>query len=387
MKILQVNKHYAPDYDGAPTSGTLQNIGGVEKVVVSYAEGLVNRGHKVRVLAGQARREGSQRYGLNGVDVTLTHSFGTLSSTPLSPRFFLDWKRACDWADIVHLHEPFPLSTLAAVTMTPKAPIVVSWHADIVRQKVLGRYLVRPLQKQLCQKADLILPTSMRLAQHSDVLSEFLERCRSLPIGIPLDRFEPSTSLNRDAEAVRARFGGRFGLTVGRLVYYKGLTVLLEALAKSPDVTFVIAGEGPQELELRTQVQALGLSDRVHVTGKFIPEAELAAWYNACDFFVMASTHNAEGFGIVQVEAMACGRPVVNTDLPTGVPEVSLDGETGFTAKAGDADSLANAISRLWNDPVQCKALGESAKKRAHSEFTESRMLGRLEEAYSKVLR
>lgn len=383
MRILHVVKHYAPNYNGGIGS-TRMNIGGVEKVVVDMTEGLAERGKQVRVLACQGRRAGGTRFIQAGVEVEIAASLGVRLSTPLSPAFFARWSSACAWADIIHVHEPFPLATLATAAWPTRKPVVVSWHADIVRQELLGRYIFRPLQRRLCNQAARILPTSRRLAEHSNVLRPFLAKCTPVPIGIPLDRFESTGASRRLADELRGRFG-RFGLAVGRLVYYKGLDILVEALARAPNVHFVIAGEGPLELGLRARTEALGIADRVTIIGSFIPNEDLPAWYQACEFVAMPSTSVAEGFGIVQIEAMASRKPVINSDLPTGVPEVSLHEQTGLTVSVGSVEELAAALHRLWHNPTEARAFGEAGRRRAHAEFTRSRMVDRLVEVYRKL--
>lgn len=383
MRILHVVKHYAPNYNGG-TDGARMNIGGVEKVVVDMTEGLAERGEQVRVLACQARRAGGTRFIQEGVDVEIAASMGVKLSTPLSPAFFMRWPSACAWADIIHVHEPFPLATLAAVVWPTRKPVVVSWHADIVRQELLGKYIFRPLQHRLCRRAARILPTSLRLAEYSNVLAPFLAKCTPVPIGIPLDRFEATEASRQLADELRSRFG-RFGLAVGRLVYYKGFDILIEALAQTPDIRFVIAGEGPLEQKLRARTEALGMADRVTIVGGFIPNEELPAWYQACEFLVMPSTSVAEGFGIVQIEAMASSKPVINTNLPTGVPEVSLHEQTGLTVSVGSTEELSAALRRLWQNPAEASTLGEAGHRRALEEFTRDRMVDRLVEVYKNL--
>jgi glycosyltransferase involved in cell wall biosynthesis len=244
---------------------------------------------------------------------------------------------------------------------------------------------VQSLQDRLCARAAVILPTSLRIARGSRILSKHLPKCVALPIGIDLTRFLAAPD-QRSVAALRARFGGRFALFVGRLVSYKGLDVLIEAMASSPDVRLVIAGEGPLEGALREQVKARNLDSRVIITGQYVPDAELPDWYAACEFFVMPSTAITEGFGIVQIEAMAAGRAVINTDLPTGVPEVSLEGVSGRTVAAGQARPLAAALTEIWSDEALRAKFGAAGRQRALEEFSESLMIDRLIAIYRDAL-
>ena len=384
MKILQVNKHFVPDYGGAENSG-YQNIGGVEKVVASFATGLAGRGHDVRVLACQGRRAPGVKWQSGQLAATITASFGTYLSTPLSTAFFTAWCRMRAWPDLVHIHEPFPLASLAPLIMRPPVPIVVSWHADISGKAAPLQKAVQSLQDRVCARATVILPTSLRLARGSRILSRHLPKCVALPIGIDLQRFLAAPDEQRVA-ALRARFGARFVLFVGRLVSYKGLDVLIDAMASSPDARLVIAGEGPLEGALREQVRTRRLQARVNISGRFVPDTELSDWYAACDFFVMPSTAITEGFGIVQIEAMASGRAVINTDLPTGVPEVSLDGISGRTVAPGKVQPLAAALTEIWSDAALRARFGAAGRQRAIEEFSEAMMIDRLIAIYRDAL-
>jgi glycosyltransferase involved in cell wall biosynthesis len=162
-------------------------------------------------------------------------------------------------------------------------------------------------------------------------------------------------------------------LFVGRLVYYKGLEVLLEAMRRCHG-SLVIAGEGPLEATLRSIVSANGLARRVQFAGR-VSDADLPALYRACDVFVLPSIAKTEAFGVVQIEAMAAGRPVVSTNLPTGVPWVNQDGVSGLVVPAGDPAALGAALERLLNDDALRLRLGERARLRAATMFSRERMV------------
>ena len=165
--------------------------------------------------------------------------------------------------------------------------------------------------------------------------------------GLPID-IGPTAAVLARADALRERAGGPILLFVGRLVPYKGLDVLLRALPGLEAQT-VIVGDGPLRGALETMVRELGIGDRVQLAGEVTDEERLA-WLHACAALVLPSITRQEAFGMVQLEAMLCGRPVVSTDLPTGVPWVNVHGETGFVVRAGDAASLRGALDRLVED-------------------------------------
>jgi rhamnosyl/mannosyltransferase len=162
-------------------------------------------------------------------------------------------------------------------------------------------------------------------------------------------------------------------LFVGRLVYYKGVDVLIDAMAHI-HATLLIVGEGPLEAELRRRAVVRGIQDRVVFLGEVAAES-LPAYYHASDVFVLPSVANTEAFGVVQLEAMAAGVPVVSTKLPTGVSWVNEDGVSGLLVAPGDPIALADSIGRLLADPVLRNRLGQNASRRAELLFSRDRMI------------
>jgi glycosyltransferase involved in cell wall biosynthesis len=215
----------------------------------------------------------------------------------------------------------------------------------------------------------------------SPCLREHRERCHVIPFGIPEKHFhQPS---EKAISAIRARHGDRIVLSVGRLVYYKGLNQLILAMAEVPG-RLLIAGTGPLLPDLLKLVRSLHLDDRVEFLGA-PDDDELRALYHAADVFVLASTARSEAFGLVQVEAMAAGTPVVNTSVDSGVPFVSVHGTTGLTVPPSDSKALAMAISSLLDDPQLRLQYGNAARFRAESMFRCSTMADRTLQMYQEV--
>ena len=195
--------------------------------------------------------------------------------------------------------------------------LVVTWHADILRQQLL-RPLYGPVQERLLAEAGAIIVATERHVTSSAFLPAVTSKCHVVPYGMDTAPYSHPSAVEAGRQR-RASWGNpdRVVLFLGRLVYYKGVPVLLDAMART-DATLVIAGEGRDREALQDQASRLGIADRVRFIGD-VPEADLPSVYHACDVFVLPSTAAAEGFGLVQLEAMACGKPVVSTTLPTGV--------------------------------------------------------------------
>jgi rhamnosyl/mannosyltransferase len=262
---------------------------------------------------------------------------------------------------------------------------VAHYHSDIVRQKrLLAAY--RPFLERFLDRVDLIVTSSPNLIRGSEFLAPRAAKCRVVPFGLPTARLTATERAVGRAEELRAQHAGRkIVLFVGRLVYYKGVDVLVRAMLQV-DADLVLVGGGPLEPGLRELVRAGGLAGRV----AFLPaqvDDELMAWYHAADVFCLPSVARSEAFGLVQIEAHAAGTPVVSTDLPTGVPYANPHGVTGLTVPPGDAEALAAALNRLLADDDLRLRLGRQARERALREFTVPRMVEGTLSIYSEALR
>ncbi|MFL5537386.1 MAG: glycosyltransferase, partial [Longimicrobiaceae bacterium] len=184
-----------------------------------------------------------------------------------------------------------------------------------------------------------------------------------------------------EVERLRARYGPRIVLAAGRLVYYKGFEYLVRAMRRV-DAHLLIAGDGPLLGDLRRAAAEAGVEAKVTLLGR-VPD--LRPLYHAADVFALPSVARSEAFGIVQMEAMACGVPVVNTALDTGVPFVSPHGVTGLTVPPADAEALADALSRILDDAALRERLGRAGRERVAGELSAGRMARRTLALYRAV--
>jgi rhamnosyl/mannosyltransferase len=261
---------------------------------------------------------------------------------------------------------------------------VIWHHADLLRPWWAPHTYGR-LQRALYRRADCVIVSSPALAADSPLVAQ-ARRVAVIPFGIPLERYRRSDPAEQARiDRIRAGAPGPRVLFVGRFVYYKGVQLLIEAMAKCPG-TLVLIGEGPLEAELRQRTVALGLQDRVLFVGR-VSDDELPAYYRASDVFVLPSVAKTEAFGVVQVEAMAAGLPVVSTNLPTGVPWVNQDGLTGLVVEPGDAGALAGAIGALLGDADFRSRLARQAAARAEALFSRQRMIDRFRDVIETTIR
>lgn len=357
MRLLQVNKLYYPE------------IGGVETVVQQIAEGLNGRTH-MKVLCCARKGRGEERK-VNGVDVVYSSSLGTFWSMPISFKFLANMRRMGRDADAMICHMPFPLGDLGYMLSGFKGRLYIWWHADPVRHRKI-MWLYGPLMRAFLRRAKRIFVATRYHIESAEALHPFRDKCTVIPFGIDEDEYRvpPGNSPLAGCETVKVLF-------VGRLVYYKGLDILLRAFEQVLGAELFIAGAGPMEQQLKDYALGSRISGRIHFLGD-PGTAMIKSCFRDCDIFVLPSVANSEAFGIVQLEAMACGKPVINTALDTGVPDVSLDGVSGITVQPGSVEQLAAAMQRLVDDEALRLSYGQGGLQRVRSEFSQKHMMDRL---------
>lgn len=356
LKILHAAKFYPPVR------------GGMETVVGDLCDGTSGE-WDVRVVAANDRPQTvEERSG--EVEVVRAATFGSANSVPLCPSLATHlWRKP---ADCVVLHEPNPIAGSALFLRTPARRLVVWHHSDLLRPwwapPTYGR-----IQRALYRRAECVIVSSPNLAAASSLVQR-ARRIVVIPYGIRIERYRHLDARQRaTVDKLRATTAGPRALFVGRFVYYKGVDVLLDAMARCAG-TLLIVGDGPLEPALRQRAIALGIKDRVVFAGR-VSDEDLPAYYQASDVFVLPSIALTEAFGVVQIEAMAAGLPVVSTNLPTGVPWVNQDGVSGLVVPPGDASALADAVGRLLANAELRGRLGRNASARAGDLFSLDRMI------------
>ncbi len=365
LQVLHVGKYYPP------------HMGGIETHLEALC-GELRKSADVRVIVASDDRSGVEET-LESVPVSRVPTWLTLVSTPLCPAMVA--RIRAFRGDILHLHFPNPMAVLAYLASGYRGSVVVTYHSDMVRQKILGP-LFEPFLDAALRRSSAIITTSPNYLRTSRVLARHQERCHVIPLGIAIEDFDhcdPDAS-----EAIRRQYGDRLIVSVGRLVYYKGFEYLIRAMTQVQG-KLLIVGEGPLRNKLGALASELGVADRVVFLGK-IDHDRLVACYHAAQVFVMASIARSEAFGIAQIEAMAAGLPVVNTNLDSGVPFVSLHQRTGLTVPPADPDALAAAINQLLQNPELRASLGRAAHLRAVEEFSLESMASRTFSLYERIL-
>jgi glycosyltransferase involved in cell wall biosynthesis len=355
VRILHVGKFYPPVR------------GGMETVLAALCEGTARR-WQVRALVahGGVRTVRERRAGVEVIRVGTLARAWSVSVGPALAREL--WRERFD---CVVLHEPNPAAGTLLALHTPAPHLVVWHHSDIVRPAWADATYGR-VQRALYRRAARVIVSAPPLARSRSVA--VARQVEVVPYGVALEPLlTATTSPNGRLAGALSGLPPPRVLFVGRLVYYKGLGVLLDAMAATR-ASLVIAGEGPLEAPLRRRAAELGLAGRVGFLAGLADE-DVHRLYRACDVLVLPSTERTEAFGLVQVEAMASGLPVVSTDVPTGVPWVNEHGVTGLVVPRDDAGALAGGLERLLGDPPLRAALGRAGRRRAIERFSAQRMV------------
>ena len=328
------------------------------------------------LVAARARRT-SVRLVHAGVEVRAAELCRVLSM-PVAPSMPA-WLRRLQ-ADIVHVHMPYPLGELSALVAADNRPIVVSYHADIVRQAWLAPLYV-PIANTILRRAAAVVVGSDAMLAGSPLLRQARDRGHVVPYGIDTSRFDPARVSETARQGVRDRFGTPLVVAVGRLVYYKGLDLLIDGVAGLP-VSLAIVGSGPIKSSLVAHARD---NPRVHFVGE-VSDEELVTLLAAADCYVLASTSRAESFGLATVEAQAMQVPAVVTDIGTGTTDAIADRMTGIAVRPGKPDALADGIRWILADEARRKNLGLAARQRAVEKHSEQVQADRMLAVYRDVL-
>lgn len=369
MRVLHVGKYFPPE------------PGGIERFLDALTLEQVRQGLEVTVLAHDRRRSDVESSA--GRRVHRCRSHGQLMFTPLAPSWPMRLAQviAEQQPDLLHLHLPNP-SAFAALLLPSarRLPWVLHWHADVpFDAEHAGLRLAYPMyaafERRMLARSAAVIATSDAYLNASRALTGFRARCHVVPLGL-------GPAPPRGAARAWPADGLRV-LAVGRLSYYKGFDRLIEAVAEVPDISLLIVGSGEQSTALQRLIDARGLGHRVSLQAG-LNDADVEACYHACDVLCLPSIDRAEAFGLVLLEAMRAGKPVVASRLTgSGMVEVVADGETGLQVAPGSVTELAGALLRLRDDPELRSRLGAQARLRFEQRYT----LPPVSEAVSRIYR
>lgn len=368
MRILHFYKDYFPD-----------SMGGVEQVIRQICVGTGHIGAHSDVLTLTTSDELAP-IEFEGHTIHRVRRDLNIASTGMALAAFGELKRLAADADVVHYHFPWPFMDVAHFVSGIDKPTVVTYHSDIVRQRALLR-LYTPLKRKFLQSVDAIVATSPNYMATSAVLDRYRDKTRTITYGLDKSIYPvPSEAL---LDKWRAVVGEKFFLFVGVLRYYKGLHILLDAVADL-DYPVVIVGAGPIEAELKAHALRLGLTHVLFVG--FLDDADKVALLTLCYAMVFPSHLRSEAFGISLLEGAMYGKPLISSEIGTGTSYINVHDETGLVVPPSDAAAFRQAMVTLWNDPERARAMGRRAAKRYDMLFTAERMARNYMALYTQLV-
>ena len=373
MKIVQLFKIYWPD-----------NGGGIATVMESIANAMKKEKQEIVVCqAKRGKKTTVEKY--NGVPVYRCSQLFDFASTPFSIRFLQAVHRRTRNSDITIYHFPYPMIDLAVLLGLVKGKLVVWWHCDFERYKILALFY-RSLVENTLKKADRILVSSEGNIIHSTLLMKYREKCTVIPFSVENSYLEKGKEYLEKQGDKKKKEETIHILFMGRMVWYKGCDILLQAFGKMKckNCTLTLLGGGPLKEEWEKKAQEMNLTN-VIFTG-MVSEEEKIRYIDECDFLVLPSISKAEAFALVQIEAMVFGKPVINTNLPSGVPYVSVHGKTGLTVEPRNVQALTDAMDKLADNEELRKEYGINARRMVELEYTQEKMTERYQKVFAELL-
>lgn len=356
MRVLHFYKTYYPD-----------TVGGIEQVIRQMCVGTSRLGVTNEVLTLTRAKENFD-FEFEGHRVRRVPLDFELASNAVSMAAFGELARMAEQADVVHYHFPWPFMDLAHFVARIRKPSLVTYHSDIVRQKQLLR-LYQPLMQRFLRSVDAIVATSPNYLSSSAVLARYPDKTRIITYGLDKSIYPAASQALMDKW--RARVGAKFFLFVGVLRYYKGLHILLDAVANA-DYPVVIVGAGPVEAELKAHAERLGLKHVMFVGA--VGEEDKVALLTLSYAVTFPSHVRSEAFGISLLEGAMYGKPLISSEIGTGTTYINIDGDTGLVVPPGDPQALGAAMRTLWDNPGLAAAMGRRAEARYWELFSSETM-------------
>jgi O-antigen biosynthesis rhamnosyltransferase len=366
-KVLHVYKTFFPE-----------TIGGVEQSIYNMCKGVKRHGIESKVVCVAKTTTGKEI--IDGIEVTKYPYDISISSCPFSSKLFLNFKKEIERADIIHYHYPWPFGDLLSFLVPKNKKQIVTYHSDIVKQKLL-KTLYYPLEQRFLSKVDSIIVTSPNYIEVSKNLKKFRDKAKTLPLSINRGNY-PDTNIIK-AKEIRKKFGSNFILFIGQLRYYKGLHLLIEAMKELPN-NLVIIGTGKEEAKLKKLCKKHNISN-VYFLGR-VSEEEKVNYLYACYCLALTSHLKSEAFGVSLLEGAAFGKPLLSCKIGTGSEYVNQHMETGLLVKP-TVKEIRDAILYFINNPKLAEEMGCNAKKRMEKLFASDIVNYRLSCIYKELLK
>jgi len=350
--------------------------GGVQKVVHSITSLSKQHTHYV-MTSGEDGAIAEQT--LNGTCITRSRSYLEVASMPIAPRMIGKIIQMAKKCHIICVHYPFPLADLALAMIIRLPPMVVYWHSNIVAQKKL-KWLTYPLIYLTLKRAAAIVVTSERMIDNSKLLTRFRAKVKIIPYGLPTLSESPADSTS----CTNSYNNSDYFVLVGRHVSYKGIDIAIRAL-QDIETHLVIVGNGPLYEQHKLLSQTIGVCHKVSFEQN-ASDDEVKRLIQGSTALIMPSIMPNEAFGLVQLEAMRLGKPVINTSLASTVPMIARHQKEGLTIEPNDPDALAQAMIQIASDKSLATTLGNNGYQRFNEKFTDIKFKLALDALFEELL-
>lgn len=369
MNVLHFYRTYMPESQGGVEEAIRQIC------IASEKFGVRNR---VLTLARTSKVETLQR-----PEATVIRAPLHLDPASCSIGFdlFRLYREQARWADVIHMHYPWPFADLVHMLTGVRKPVVLTYHSDIIRQRQL-EHAYRPLRSWFLSRVKAVVATSPNYRASSPLLSRLGDKCSVIPLGLSPESYDPPSESAR--AYVHQSFGDDFFLFVGVLRYYKGLNALLHSAART-GLKVVIAGCGPEEARLKKLAAELRL-ENVHFTG-FVSNDVKQALLEQCKAVVFPSYIRSEAFGVTLLEGQLHAKPLISCEIGTGTTYVNLADETGLVIPPNDVEALTEAMLKLERQPALSRDLGKAGRKRLETVFSGDQVGRAYSELYENLAR
>jgi glycosyltransferase involved in cell wall biosynthesis len=360
------------------------HLGGVEEVIHMLAKGLVEKNHDVTIITSNIGENDirPENEVIDGINVIRCKAAPFIFRAIRLKGFKEKLEHVNP--DIFHAHHPIPGVSDTTIFYAQKnlIPSVLTYHADSQEDtflsKIAARVYYRLIGNRAVEAADAVVTHTQSYAETSPVLKNFLDKIIINPLGVDVKRFNPDVKDNgiREKYKLKDKF---VILALGRLVPYKGYKYLINAMKYlDDDYVLILGGKGILRDSLMKLANDLKLKNRVIFAG-FIPETQKTSYYAACDVFCAPSISRGEAFGVSILEAIACGKPVVATNIP-GVREIASIG--GRITLPRNPMRLAETIKKMREDPINKNKLYQTVKDR----FSWEKIVGKYISIYKELL-
>ena len=305
--------------------------------------------------------------------IITTKSYGSIFSIPASPSYLPTAIRLLANYDIIVAHTPFPVANLILLFASKKQKKIIFWHADILKNRII-KVLLSPIINWSLNKSDAIIIGHQQILQNTKILQKFHKKCFILPFPVDENKFN-CNQLDKLPHRVVA---------CGRLVKYKGFLNLIQA-AKDVNAEFIIIGEGPERHNLEHKIAELGLEKKIKLVGH-ISDDEKIAYLKSAAIFVFPSITEQETFGIAQLEAMAAGCAVINTNIGTAVPLIARDKLEALTIEPNNPTQLADSIQLLLENQQLRSSLANAGIERVKKDFSRRKFQENVRQLMTKIM-